>query len=158
MILLLFSAGVGPTASAFTLTGPGSGTVGVSAGPFSVAPNNPLGQSETVTITGGGTPIPDTLTFAGGSSAAQTFTFTASVPGTVLLTASPSPALGNPPTLPFTAYAPTVITPATVLPVIVDDDLMQAIRAFWSAAVITSPVAAVDDDTLQAIRAFWSKS
>ena len=95
-------------ATAFTLTGPASGTTGAASTAFTVTPNGALGQAETIALTdsgAGGTFAPTSLSFANAATAAQTFTYTPASVGAKTLTATPSPALGTAPTATYTSNA-----------------------------------------------------
>ena len=105
-------------ATAFTLSGSTSGTTGVVSSAFSVTPNGTLGQSETVTLSDGGSSgvfTPSTLTFAASATAAQTFTYTPASVGAKTLTATASPALGTAPTAAYTSNAVLVVATAFTL-------------------------------------------
>lgn len=81
----------GGTATAYTLTGPTSGTVGVASSNFTVTPNGALSGNDTVSLSdgaNGGTFSPTSLSFTSGSSAAQTFTYTPASTGTKSISAT----------------------------------------------------------------------
>ena len=90
--------------NSFTLTGPSSGAVGSVSGAFTVTPNSLYTGTITITPSGGGLTAPITLTF-NNSADPQTFTVTPTATGPVLLTASNSGLLSNPPA--FTYATPS---------------------------------------------------
>lgn len=98
-------------ATAYTLTGPTSGSVGVPSSNFTVTPNGPLSGGDSVTMSDGGaggtfTPV-SPLSFAASSSTGQTFTYTPASAGAVTITVVSAtlglPVTGSPIT--FTATA-----------------------------------------------------
>ena len=84
-----------PTATAYTFSGPSSGTVSTASTNFTITPNHIYTGTITVTPSGGGLSTPIVLTFAG-SATPQTFTITPVVSGTVTLTATNNGGLTNP--------------------------------------------------------------
>ncbi len=110
-----FDVAITPPATAFTLTGPATVTV-FAATVFTLAPNGPVASTEVVTLSdsgAGGTFSQNPITFTIGSSAAQTFTYTPIIFGSITILTSPSPTLGTPPSLTFTsglAYRNTTLT------------------------------------------------
>lgn len=105
------------SASAFTLTGPSSGTVGVASTNFTVTPT---GGNYTGTITpsagaGGGTFTPTSLTWSSASDA-KTFTYTPASTGAKTISATASPSLTAPSSLTYTANAANAVTGVSVSP------------------------------------------
>lgn len=91
------SAGASP-ATALTLTGPSSATVGSASSAFTVAANGTLSSNVTVTPSdggAGGTFTPSTVTLTPASTSA-TFTYTPSSTGTKTITVTNSGSLSNP--------------------------------------------------------------
>ena len=94
----------GSAATSYTLTGPGSGGVGVASSPFTVTPNGLYSGPITITPSGGGLSTPIVLSF-GGSSAPQTFTIDPTAAGTVTLTPTNGGSLANPAPVTYAASA-----------------------------------------------------
>lgn len=92
-------------ASAYTLTGPASGTVGEESAYFTVTPNGNYNGSVTPSAgSGGGTFTPGTLTWTGDANA-KVFTYTPGTPGAKSISSTSNPALANPAAVAFTANA-----------------------------------------------------
>lgn len=94
--------GTVPAATAYTLSGPGSGTTGSASTNFTIQPNGTYTGTITVTPSGGGLSTPIVKTFSS-SSAPQTFTITPASNGTVTLTGTNSASLTNPSPLSYVA-------------------------------------------------------
>lgn len=94
----------GTPVTAYTFTGPSSGTVGVASSDFTVAPNGEYTGTITITPSGGGLSTPIVLTWLG-DSAAKTFTITPTQAGTVTLTPTNSGGIGNPSARTYNATA-----------------------------------------------------
>ncbi len=98
-------------ATSYTLTGPTSTIINETSSSFTVIPNGIYTGTITPSDNGtGGTFTPSSLNFVS-SSAAQTFTYTPIVPGSVSINVSSSPTLTNPsPILITVDPAPLVVT------------------------------------------------
>jgi hypothetical protein len=106
-----------PAATAFTLTGPTSGTAGIPA-LFTVIPNGSIAGTVVVTpvATNGGSVSPSTLTFTA-TEAAQTFTVTRSVGGVSSVSITNNGSLSNVGTpISFTVAASTEVTWSSLIP------------------------------------------
>lgn len=97
----------GGTATALTLTGPTTGTVGTASSNFTVAANGSLSANVTVTPSsggGGGTFSPATLTLTSAATSG-TFTYTSATTGAKSISVTNSGSLTNPSAVTFTASA-----------------------------------------------------
>ena len=106
----------GGTATALTLTGPTTGTVGAASSNFTVAANGSLSANVTVTPSagaGGGTFNPATLTLTNAATSG-TFTYTAASAGAKTISVTNSGSLTNPSAVTFTASAAGDTTPPTL--------------------------------------------
>ena len=105
-----------PVATAFTFTGPSSGNINSPTANFTVTPNNSYTGTITVTPSGTGSAglTATVLTFAN-SSTAQTFNFTPTVAGSIILTPTNNGSLTNPTSLSFTANAVVPNAPTSVV-------------------------------------------
>lgn len=93
-------------ATAFTLSGPASGTINVASTDFTVTPNGNTSGTFTPTPASGCTFTPSTLTWTG-DSVAKTFTVTKSSLGTVNINGTFSDGLTPPANVAYTANLPT---------------------------------------------------
>lgn len=103
-------------ATALTLTGPTTGTVGTASSNFTVAANGSLSANVTVTPSsggGGGTFSPATLTLTSAATSG-TFTYTATTTGAKTISVTNSGSLANPSAVTFTASAAGDTTPPTL--------------------------------------------
>ena len=103
-------------ATALTLTGPTTGTVGTASTNFTVAANGSLSANVTVTPSsggGGGTFSPATLTLTSAATSG-TFTYTATTTGAKTISVTNSGSLANPSAVTFTASAAGDTTPPTL--------------------------------------------
>ena len=103
-------------ASAYTLTGPSSGYVGIASSNFTVTPNGP--PSGTVTVTpsdssGGGSFSPSTVSFASGDPSAKTFTYTPGSAGAKTISTTNNGSLTDPSSLTYTATAANIVAPSS---------------------------------------------
>ncbi|MEI8269909.1 MAG: fibronectin type III domain-containing protein, partial [bacterium] len=120
-ISLSSSAGVtiNLTATAYTFTGPTSGSVNSSTTDFTVTPNNPYTGTVTITPSGAGSAglSPNILTFSN-SSTPQIFTLTPLASGSITLTPTNNGGITNPSNINFTvnAVAPNAPTGVTSSP------------------------------------------
>lgn len=103
----------GPAATAYTINGPSSGTVGEQSTNFTVTPDGTYNNTITITPSGGGLTNPIVLTFSP-SSAPQTFSITPTQEGLVTLTPTNNGSLSNPGPAYYTVTAST--TGLTVYP------------------------------------------
>ena len=103
------SAGSAPvTATAYTLTGPSSGTVSVASGNFTVAASGTLSSAVVVTPSdggNGGTFSPTTVTLAAGTNSAGTFTYTPASTGAKSISTTNNGSLTNPSAVTYTSNA-----------------------------------------------------
>ena len=100
----------GPAATAYTLVGPRSGTVGASSSSFTVQSNGALASSVTVTPSdggGGGSFTPSTATLASGANTSATFAYTPGSAGAKTISTTNSAGLINPSALTYTASTST---------------------------------------------------
>lgn len=128
--------GGGGPATAITLSGPSSGTVGVASSNFTVGANGTITGTVTVTPSDGGdggTFAPTSVAISSGTPTA-TFTYTAANAGspTATITVTNNGSLSNPAGIAYTATAPA----ATSLVVTVPD---AAGQSGFSAAVLSTP-------------------
>lgn len=107
--------GGAPAATAYTLTGPASGSVGVASAVFTVQSNGALASAVMVTPSdggGGGSFTPSTATMAIGTNTSATFTYTAGSAGTKTISTTNGGGLTNPASRSYTASA--VVTGGTI--------------------------------------------
>ena len=104
------------TATTFTFTGPSSGSLNSASTIFTVTPNNLYKGTITITPTGTGSAglSAKVLTFSN-SSAAQTYTITPTVAGSITLTATNNGSLTNPDNLTYSANAIVPDAPTSVV-------------------------------------------
>ena len=104
-----------PAPTAFTFTGPTSGNVNSPSANFTVTPNNPYTGTITITPSGAGSAglSAKVLTFSN-SSAAQTFSITPTVAGSITLMPTNNGTLTNPANLVYTAKAILPNAPTSV--------------------------------------------
>ena len=98
-------------ATAYTLTGPSTGTPGTASSAFTVAANGSLAASVTVTPSdgaAGGTFTPASVTLAAGSSPSATFTYTAASAGSFTISTTNTGGLTNPGSVTYTASTTSV--------------------------------------------------
>ncbi len=127
-----------PPATAFLLSGPSQGPIGVPSTPFTLIPDGPLASGEVVTLSdnaAGGTFTPSTLTFLIGSSTGQTFTYTPAVLGTISILTSPSPTLGTPPSATYTSTG----LPLSIVPIPVQFNYVQTTEVKFNFVQAQSP-------------------
>jgi parallel beta-helix repeat protein len=104
------------TASSFTFTGPSSGSLNSASTIFTVTPNNLYTGTITITPTGTGSSGLSAKVFTFfNSSAAQTYTITPTVAGSIILTATNNGSLTNPGNLTYSANAVVPDAPTSVV-------------------------------------------
>lgn len=100
------------TATTYTLTGPSSGPVGAASANFTVTPNANVSANVVVTPSDGGAGgsfTPTTVTFASGTSTAQTFKYTPASAGAKTISTTNNGGLTDPSSVTYTAANVTTI-------------------------------------------------
>lgn len=128
---------VEPAATAYTFTGPTSGTVGFASGNFTVAANGILAGSVTVTPSASnGTFTPSSVTLTE-SARSATFTHTAASAGARTITTTNNGSLTNPAGISFNAQAADTTAP-TFVSAVVNDARPNIILVTMSEALANS--------------------
>ncbi len=111
-------------ATAITMTGPTSGTVGVASSKFRVGANGIIGIPIKVTVTpsdgsSGGTFTPTSVTISA-AYPTSTFTYTAASSGTKTISVTNNGGLSNPGSIRFNAAAPAIAPTGVITSIVVD--------------------------------------
>jgi hypothetical protein len=134
-------------ATAYTLTGPTSGTTGAASTNFTVTLNGTISSSMVVTpsdSSGGGTFTPTSLTFTSGGGATGTFTYTPGSVGAKTISSTNTGSLTNPASLTYTSTAITATTytltgPSGGLPSVASANFTITLNGNASVSTIITP-------------------
>ncbi|TXN43595.1 GDSL-type esterase/lipase family protein [Methylobacterium sp. WL7] len=140
------AAAVPQPATAYTLTGPTSGTAGTASSNFTVAAQGALSAPVTVTPSdsgNGGTFTPTSVSLGASNNPTATFTYTAASAGTKAISTSNGGGLTNPASITLTAAAAPVQATAPAAPTITLTPGTAQISVAWTdgaanGAAITS--------------------